>query len=232
MSRLIIIIVLGATYYTIGTAQNNAISFSSGYSYAFRPEAPGYLMELNYLRSISDRFQAGIMIGHYYNDSRGLLPKDLSTTVIPFRDYTNPLPLDGYSGGWDANAFPGIRLKSRPNRYFAFVGGAHAAYKVLQQRKSSIIFNMGAAYAFRDEMEIAYIKEATQIKLVNTSVLPDAQIPMYRYSAYRDWLIRLKASYSYLIRQNLAIHAGYSHAFFIGERDAIGSGFAGIEVKF
>lgn len=217
----------------VGLAQNNAISFSSGYSYAFRHKAPGYGMELNYSRRISDRFQAGILIGHYYNDSRAHLPEDLSTIIIPFRDHTNPLPLAAYSGAWDKNSFPGIRLKSRPNRYFTFVSGVNTTYKLLNNlQKSNVIIHMGVAYALRDEMEIAYLKEATQIKLVNSPVFLDAKIPIYRYSTYGDWLIRFKVNYSYPIRQNLAIHAGYLHNFFIGERDAIGSILVCIEVKF
>lgn len=232
MNRIISALILSATYCVAGLAQNNAISFSGGYGYAFRHKAPGYGMELNYLHSISNRFQAGILIGHFYTDSRGLLPTDLSSTIIPFRDYTNPRPLAAYSGGWNADSFSGIRLKSRPNRYFAFFTGAHVAYKVLQQQKSSITVNIGAAYALRDEMEIAFMKEADQIKLVNSAVFLNAQIPIYRYSTYSDWLIRLKANYSYQIRHNLAIQAGYSHLFFMAEKEPMYSAFAGFEIKF
>ena len=227
-----IIILLIASYFNKGNAQKSTINLDIGYGYAFRQSASGYVVDLQYLRALSQRLKTGVLIGHYYNESRGLLPDDLSSVVIPFRDYTNPLTLGGYNGAWNTNSFPGVRLESKPNRYFSFVIGALFQYKLLKMKKNSMLIDISGAYAIRDEMGIARLLKADQIRFVNTQTFENAYIPIYKYSTYSDWMLRAGLSYSYEINSNMALRTRCGFTQFSEKGESIISGSFGIETRF
>ncbi|MBX2928926.1 MAG: hypothetical protein KF852_13910 [Saprospiraceae bacterium] len=228
----IFLIVFGVLCFNMSQAQKNTINFDMGYGYAFQQNASGYVVNLQYLRALSGKIKTGLIVGHNYNEGRGLIPKDISSGVFPFRDYTNPLPLGGYNGAWDADSFTGIRLRSKPNHYFCFTLGAGVVYDFIQSGKNKVFIDMAGAYAIRDEMEIARLITADQIKFTNSSIFENAQIPVYRYSTYGDWMLRLGLGYSFQISKNMALRTFHAFTSFSGKGDILMNSSMGVEARF
>lgn len=188
--------------------QSSGIKAAVGSSFNPSKKAAGYLLTLGFQKKVGKKSSIGFEVGHFFNSSRGILPKDLSNLHFVFRDYTNYEPLGETNNpfGWSATSFPGIRMLSKPNRYFNFNFGGKYFFHLMENARDKIQVGTGVGLSYHDEMELVKIIEATNIQTTVPSFSGvDYRIPMFSYNTYLDFTILTEATYTHAIGNNLLL---------------------------
>jgi|GEM_PF-1487310 len=188
-------------------AQKNTIGASLGYSTLIGQGAHGYAINIVYKRQIREKGEFAVDMGHLYQQSRGILPRDISDGVYVYRDYTNVNPLPPNVFNWSKESFPAIRLQSQPDRFFIFTGGLHYQHQVWRKEKHRLQAGLGAAIAIRDDVEIIRFIATKSINTIFFGEWEDRIVPMIRYMTYLDIGVVPQATYTYRLSEKMSVGA-------------------------
>ncbi len=172
--------------------RGEGVKASLGHSYNPAKKASGYMITLEFHKKAGAKGMIGLEAGHFFNNSRGILPRDLSNTRFVIRDFTHfePLGEDNNPFGWTETSFPGIRLPSRPDKYFNFNIGVKYLTELSKNTKRQFQAGFGLALSYRDEMELTKVIKAANIQ---ATIPPfsgtDYLIPIFSYNTYLDFAL-------------------------------------------
>lgn len=187
-------------------AQQNRLGASLGNAFHISAKASGYQIALEYQRKLGPSGAFGVEISQVFQHSRGILPKYIGNQNILLRDYSNyePFGADANLSLWDKNAFPSIRLSSKPNRYYQFNIGLKYVHQLKAGEKSKLKGGLGLVMSYRDDMELIRLVQTDQVKLTFPGIEIDkAIIPLFAYKTYLDWAIAPELNYQYALGHKL-----------------------------
>lgn len=186
-------------------AQKNFISAGLGHSYYINKNAGGCAVQLLLGREWVKNSGFEIHLGHSFNDVT-TLPKNLDEAKILLKDETHRLPFGfGISGWEDDKTWPGISLRTQPDRYYRFDVGLQYFKNFDIREKYSYRFVAGLVMSYRDEMEIIKLLPTRSIE--DFSIIPqyDHFLPITIYNTYYDLGVQAGTSFQYHVTEKIGL---------------------------
>jgi len=165
-------------------AQKNSLESTVGHASLMGAGASGYEVGVAYTRQLNNKSALSFDVCHAFSQARGLMADYDDKDNLIYRDQTNPAPLpSGFT--WTQDAFPIVRFRSKPDRFFSFNLGVHYWRTVWEQEKWSLKAAIGATGSFRDEIKMLKVVHINDLKILSQN-LGDYYLPVMQYRTYLD----------------------------------------------
>lgn len=165
-------------------AQKNTIESTVGHASLMGAGASGYEVGVVYMRHLNHKSALSFDVCHAFSQARGLMADYDDKDNLIYRDKTNPVILPG-GFLWTQDAFPIVRFRSKPDRFFSFNIGVHYWRTMWEKEKWSLRAAIGATGSYRDEIKMFKV---VHINDLNISALNhgDYYLPVMQYRTYLD----------------------------------------------